>query len=146
MKRFAIDLSDRVARLKQRLGLQTKRWKIRIKIGGWITLTPPMLKSLRLSAGDVIEWTLTPRGVEWQRKPAKLRATRNWRRLPRRLGQYETVVFACRPSFKRHHSSETSKAGVPNSDIAARNAFFHAKPHAVDPSHECDPGQNGSSP
>ncbi len=59
MKRFAIDLSDRVARLKQRLGLQTKRWKIRIKIGGWITLTPPMLKSLRLSSGDVIEWNYT---------------------------------------------------------------------------------------
>jgi hypothetical protein len=64
MSRFVIDTTDCIVRLKQRLGSPSKRWTLRIKIGGWISLTPPMLKSLRLSAGDVIEWKLTPRGVE----------------------------------------------------------------------------------
>lgn len=130
MKRFAIDPADRLARLKQRLGLQAKRWTLRIKFGGWMTLTPPMVKLLRLSAGDVIEWTLTRRGVEWQRKPEQARRTRNWRWQPRQLGKYETGVSSCRPSSKRHHSGGSTAADLQTNDVAARNTVLY--PNARD--------------
>jgi len=39
MSRFVIDPTDRVARLKRRLGIRAKRWTLRIKIGGWLTLS-----------------------------------------------------------------------------------------------------------
>ncbi len=121
MSRFVIDTTDRIVRLKQRLGSPSKRWTIRIRIGGWISLTPPMLKSLRLSAGDVIEWKLTPRGIEWQRNPAKPGQTMNRLRRPGPLGISETVVYSCRPSCRRHYSGKSQSIGLPANGVAADN-------------------------
>lgn len=122
MSRFVIAATDRVTRLKQRLVGPSKRWTLRIKIGGWITLTPPMLKSLKLRTGDVIKWTLTPRGIEWQRKPAKPGAPLNRLRQPRRLGKDETVLYSCRPSYRRRYLGRSQSAGFLTNDAAARNA------------------------
>lgn len=125
MKRSAIDPADRVARLKRRLGLQAKRWKLRIKIGGWLTLTPPMLKSLHLKSGDVIEWKLTLRGVEWQRKAERPGASLNRLRRTRHLGKNETVIYTCRPSYRHHYSGSPSEAVLTN-DAAARNTTLNS--------------------
>ena len=114
MSRFIIDPTDRVARLKQRLGIRAKRWKLRIKIGGWLTLTPPMLKSLRLGVGDVIEWKLAPQGIEWKRKPDKSRVPLHRIRQPRQLGKYETAVCAWRSSYRRHNSEKGRSSVLPN--------------------------------
>lgn len=120
MSRLVIDTTDHVARLRQRLGGSPKRWKFRIKFGGWISLTPPMLISLHFKLGDVIEWKLTPRGVDWQRKSDKPGAPLNRLRQPRPLGKNETVIYASRPSY-RHRYSGSPSAPVLSNDAAARN-------------------------
>ncbi len=132
MSRFVIDTTDRIVRLKQRLGSPSKRWKLRIKIGGWISLTPPMLKSLRLMAGDTIEWKLTPRGIEWQHSPAKPRQLPNRLRPPSPLGQYETVVYSFRPSCRRHPLGKSQSIGLRANGVAAdNNSPRHSESSAV---------------
>ena len=121
MSRFFIDTGDRVIRLKQRLGGPSKRWRLRIKIGGWLSLTPPMLRSLRLSAGDVIEWNLTLRGLELQRKPDKTGSPPSRLRRTRRLEENETVVYSSRPSCRRHYLGRIQSAGLMTNNAAVRN-------------------------
>ena len=67
MKQVKRDVSDRIARLRQRLGLPPKRWLVRVKPGGWITLPRVVVRSLRWEIGDAIQWKVTPEGLEVQR-------------------------------------------------------------------------------
>lgn len=79
MKRLLVDPTICKARLRQRLGLPAKRWSVRIKPGGWITLPVAVVRLLHLKTGDVIAWKSTPRGLEGKRIPAgaRRRTTRN---------------------------------------------------------------------
>lgn len=73
MKQIKRDVRDRLARLRRRLGLPPKRWIVRVKPGGRITLPRAVVKSLQWEIGDAIEWKTTPRGLEGQRKRTELR-------------------------------------------------------------------------
>ena len=118
MKRMVIDTADRIARLKRRLGIQPKRWDVRIKRGGWLTITPPMLRSLGLIIGDVIKWQLTPRGLEGLRERSKSGYIQKRIQPLRLLGKDESILCTFRPSFRRRLSgqqTEHRQLALPNS-------------------------------
>lgn len=81
MKQIPIPaLGEWKERLRRRLGLPRKRWFVRIKPGGWVTLPPGMVKSLNLRDGDVVRWQLIPGGIEGLRicaEPRRYRRTRS---------------------------------------------------------------------
>ena len=106
MKRIVIETTDRIDRLKRRLGIPSKRWIVRIKRGGWLTITTPMMRSLRLKTGDIIAWKLTLRGLEWQRMPRTTGL--GHKRLPphRLLAEGETLLCSDRPSFRARQSAK----------------------------------------
>ena len=100
MKRMIMDTADRIARLKRRLGSLPKRWALRLKRGGWLSITPPMLRSFGLRIGDVIKWQLTPRGLEGVRERSQPDHTTKRIKPRRLLGQDESIVCDFRPSFR----------------------------------------------
>lgn len=111
MKQVTRQISDRVARLKMRLGIQPKRWVLSLKRGGWLTIRPPMVRSLGLQIGDVIRWQLTPRGLEGVLE--RLQPGQTIERIkPSRLqGKDESIVYGFRPSARRCHQSGRPEDG-----------------------------------
>jgi len=69
MKQFSMTTTERKGRLRQRLGLPTKRWSVRIKPGGWIKMPAIVVRSLGLKVGDAIKWESTSKGLEVRRIP-----------------------------------------------------------------------------
>lgn len=151
MKRIIIDATDRLARLKRRLGCPPKRWRLRLKLGRWIALTPPMVRALGLRIGDTIKWQLTPRGMECCRERSQPDHTPQ-RRQPRRLlGQDESIVYAARPNCLRRQAGPTavdpppalragepsvlSDPGAPASVVRGRSRRFKKQPRIVSLKH-----------
>lgn len=112
MKRIVSDINARLARLRQRLGLPPKRWTVRLRVGGWITLPPALVRLLQLKSGDVMEWTVTPSGLEGRRMRSAPR--RRSKRFKQALSdRLEPTLRVCRrpPGPERQERYESERPG-----------------------------------
>lgn len=100
MKRTFLSPSDRIARLKQRLGLPAKKWTIQIKRGGWLSLAPPVMTSLRLTTGLVIAWEFSGNRIEWRVVSSQPARFAKFRPKPRPLSKNESMLCTWRPAYR----------------------------------------------
>lgn len=127
MKRIVITTANRIARLKLRLGIPTRTWSVRVKRGGLLTITPPMMQSLGLNTGDVIAWDWMPRGLvglrvhsfsEWR---LSVKSTRSFPR----LWKDESLLCDYLPSFRLRQSDRKRPLGRPDKEFTTPKISLH---------------------